>query len=165
MTGLLGRSQDTRPPSSAFWRAFGVGAPNKCHRREHRSGAYSCTTPSRSGARQAERSENEAKTRNRRACLLLKIPVMDPGLDPERLAHYASGGSTMKALVLCGGRGTRLKPYTTVIPKPLMPIGDYPILEILLRQLQRAGVRESCSPSAIWASFSARSSRTGRAWA
>ncbi len=48
----------------------------------------------------------------------------------------------MKALVLCGGRGTRLKPCTTVIPKPLMPIGDYPILEILLRQLHRAGVRE-----------------------
>jgi NDP-sugar pyrophosphorylase family protein len=48
----------------------------------------------------------------------------------------------MKALVLCGGRGTRLKPYTTVIPKPLMPIGDYPILEVLLRQLHRAGVRE-----------------------
>jgi len=48
----------------------------------------------------------------------------------------------MKALVLCGGRGTRLRPYTTVIPKPLMPIGDYPILEILLRQLHAAGVRE-----------------------
>jgi|SRR6188768_1727689 len=48
----------------------------------------------------------------------------------------------MKALVLCGGRGTRLRPYTTVIPKPLMPIGDYPILEILLRQLHAAGVRD-----------------------
>ena len=35
----------------------------------------------------------------------------------------------MKALVLCGGRSTRLRPDTTVIPKPLMPIGDYPILE------------------------------------
>jgi len=48
----------------------------------------------------------------------------------------------MKALVLCGGRGTRLQPYTTVIPKPLMPVGDYPILEILLRQLRKAGVDE-----------------------
>jgi NDP-sugar pyrophosphorylase family protein len=48
----------------------------------------------------------------------------------------------MKALVLCGGRGTRLRPYTTVIPKPLMPIGDYPILEVLLQQLRAAGVRE-----------------------
>jgi NDP-mannose synthase len=48
----------------------------------------------------------------------------------------------MKALVLCGGRGTRLRPYTTVIPKPLMPIGDYPILEVLLQQLRAAGVRD-----------------------
>lgn len=48
----------------------------------------------------------------------------------------------MKALILCGGRGTRLRPYTTVIPKPLMPIGDHPILEILLRQLRRAGVKD-----------------------
>ncbi len=48
----------------------------------------------------------------------------------------------MKALVLCGGRGTRLRPYTTVIPKPLMPVGDYPILEILLQQLRAAGVRD-----------------------
>lgn len=48
----------------------------------------------------------------------------------------------MKALILAGGRGTRLRPYTNVIPKPLMPVGDYPILEILLRQLRHAGVRD-----------------------
>ena len=52
-------------------------------------------------------------------------------------------GPVSKALVLCGGKGTRLRPYTTVIPKPLMPVGDYPILEILLRQLQKAGVEEA----------------------
>lgn len=45
----------------------------------------------------------------------------------------------MQAVVLAGGKGTRLRPYTTVLPKPLMPIGDYPVLEILLRQLKRAG--------------------------
>jgi NDP-sugar pyrophosphorylase family protein len=48
----------------------------------------------------------------------------------------------MKALILAGGKGTRLRPYTTVIPKPLMPVGDFPILEIILRQLKRAGVTE-----------------------
>ncbi|HEY9696878.1 MAG TPA: sugar phosphate nucleotidyltransferase [Trichocoleus sp.] len=48
----------------------------------------------------------------------------------------------MQALVLAGGKGTRLYPYTTVLPKPLMPVGDYPILEILLRQLKCAGVTE-----------------------
>lgn len=41
----------------------------------------------------------------------------------------------MKAVVLAGGKGTRLAPYTTILPKPLMPIGDMPILEIVLRQL------------------------------
>jgi len=45
----------------------------------------------------------------------------------------------MKAVILAGGRGTRLAPYTTVLPKPLMPIGDMPILEIVLRQLAYYG--------------------------
>lgn len=48
----------------------------------------------------------------------------------------------MQALLLVGGRGTRLKPYTTVIPKPLLPIGSKPILEILLSQLKKAGITE-----------------------
>jgi NDP-mannose synthase len=47
----------------------------------------------------------------------------------------------VRAILLAGGRGARLAPYTTVLPKPLMPVGDMPILEILLRQLRRAGVR------------------------
>jgi NDP-sugar pyrophosphorylase family protein len=45
-----------------------------------------------------------------------------------------------RAIVLAGGKGTRLAPYTTVLPKPLMPIGDMPILEVLIRQLGKAGV-------------------------
>ncbi len=48
----------------------------------------------------------------------------------------------MKAVVLAGGKGTRLAPYTKILPKPLMPIGDMPILEILLRQMKKAGVDE-----------------------
>ena len=48
----------------------------------------------------------------------------------------------MKAVVLAGGRGTRLAPYTYVLPKPLMPIGEMPILEVLLRQMKRAGVED-----------------------
>jgi NDP-sugar pyrophosphorylase family protein len=45
-------------------------------------------------------------------------------------------------VVLAGGKGTRLAPYTTVLPKPLMPIGDIPILEIVLRQLAYHGFFE-----------------------
>ena len=49
----------------------------------------------------------------------------------------------MKAIVLAGGKGGRLHPYTKILPKPLMPIGeDMPILEILLRQFRRAGIEE-----------------------
>ena len=48
----------------------------------------------------------------------------------------------MKAIILAGGKGARLAPYTKILPKPLMPIGDMPILEILLRQMRRAGIDE-----------------------
>ena len=44
-----------------------------------------------------------------------------------------------RAILLAGGKGTRLRPYTVVLPKPLMPIGDYPILEVVVRQLARSG--------------------------
>lgn len=48
----------------------------------------------------------------------------------------------MKAVILAGGKGTRLKPYTTVFPKPLMPVGDKPILEIIIRQLKSHGLED-----------------------
>jgi len=47
----------------------------------------------------------------------------------------------MQAVILAGGKGRRLFPYTTVFPKPLMPIGDYPIIEVILRQLQHYGFK------------------------
>ena len=47
----------------------------------------------------------------------------------------------MRAIVLAGGQGTRLSPYTTVLPKPLLPIGNIPILEVILRQLSIYGFR------------------------
>lgn len=46
----------------------------------------------------------------------------------------------MKAVILAGGKGLRLRPYTTVLPKPLMPIDDVPILEIVIRQLAHYGL-------------------------
>ncbi len=44
-----------------------------------------------------------------------------------------------RAIILAGGRGRRLLPYTVVLPKPLMPIGEYPILEVIIRQLANYG--------------------------
>ena len=48
----------------------------------------------------------------------------------------------MKAVVLAGGKGTRLAPYTNILPKPLMPIGDMPILEVLICQMARFGIED-----------------------
>jgi len=47
----------------------------------------------------------------------------------------------MRAIILAGGKGTRLRPYTATLPKPLVPVGDRSILDIVLMQLQAAGVR------------------------
>jgi NDP-sugar pyrophosphorylase family protein len=47
----------------------------------------------------------------------------------------------MRAVILAGGKGTRLRPYTVALPKPLMPIGDYPILEVIVRQLAYFGYK------------------------
>ncbi|MBI5637154.1 MAG: NTP transferase domain-containing protein [Nitrospinae bacterium] len=44
-----------------------------------------------------------------------------------------------RAVILAGGKGTRLRPYTVVLPKPLMPIGEFPILEVIVKQLVAAG--------------------------
>jgi NDP-sugar pyrophosphorylase family protein len=45
----------------------------------------------------------------------------------------------MRAVILAGGKGTRLAPYTNVFPKPLVPIGDMPILQVVIHQLQHYG--------------------------
>lgn len=49
----------------------------------------------------------------------------------------------MKAVIQSGGRGTRLRPYTMVLPKPLMPVGTKPVLELLLKWLRRNGTRDA----------------------
>jgi NDP-sugar pyrophosphorylase family protein len=48
----------------------------------------------------------------------------------------------MKAVIQSGGRGTRLRPYTSVLPKPLMPIGARPVIELLLKWLRRNGIED-----------------------
>jgi len=48
----------------------------------------------------------------------------------------------MQTIILAGGRGSRLDPYTRILPKPLFPIGDKPIAAILVLQLKRAGADE-----------------------
>lgn len=54
-------------------------------------------------------------------------------------ATRAEHARTTKVVILAGGKGARLKPYTSVLPKPLMPLGDRAILEVVIRQLARQG--------------------------
>ena len=48
----------------------------------------------------------------------------------------------MRAVIFAGGLGMRLRPYTAVLPKPLVPVAEHPILEHILRRLHACGVRE-----------------------
>jgi len=67
----------------------------------------------------------------------------DLALSPDLLAdvnghtHPNGNGSLSdtKAVVLAGGRGARLAPYTSILPKPLIPIGEHTVLEVVVRQL------------------------------
>lgn len=49
----------------------------------------------------------------------------------------------MIAVIQAGGKGTRLQPYTFIMPKPLMPVGDHPVLEILLKWLRKWGIKKT----------------------
>src|SRR6184192_1729984 len=75
------------------------------------------------------------------------IPQTQNGASPTQMR--AAGPSSnvaddslasTRAVVLAGGRGTRLAPYTSVLPKPLMPIGDRSILELVINQLVECGI-------------------------
>ena len=48
----------------------------------------------------------------------------------------------MIAVILAGGKGVRLKPFTMVIPKPLLPVGDLPIVEVVIRQIAASGIKK-----------------------
>ena len=47
----------------------------------------------------------------------------------------------MRTIILAGGQGTRLRPYTSTIPKPIVPVGDQAIMEVVVQQLARSGCR------------------------
>jgi NDP-sugar pyrophosphorylase family protein len=55
---------------------------------------------------------------------------------------YGNECVDMKAVILAGGRGSRLAPYTSVLPKPLMPVGDRSVLEVLVGRLEESGIKD-----------------------
>jgi len=70
-----------------------------------------------------------------------ELSAAKAGRRKERAGSNGAGGlKDVKAVVLAGGRGTRLAPYTTILPKPLMPVGERSILEIVVGQLEEAGI-------------------------
>lgn len=70
----------------------------------------------------------------------------------------------MQAVILAGGKGTRLRPFTTSLPKPLVPLGDAPIIEIVLRQLRRFGFREVIISTGHLAELIAAFCGDGKRW-
>ena len=60
-------------------------------------------------------------------------------LNPSTSASRRLDLALVKTVILAGGMGTRLRPYTSILPKPLLPLGDCSILELLMRQLARQG--------------------------
>lgn len=62
-----------------------------------------------------------------------------PGLTGKAAARVRSHSTKPRAVILAGGKGVRLRPYTASLPKPLVPLGDKPILEIVLHQLAACG--------------------------
>ena len=65
------------------------------------------------------------------------------------------------AIILAGGKGTRLKPFTITIPKPLLPLGDLPILEVVLRPIGGGG---NSTNSVDSGTFAASVRRNIRRW-
>lgn len=64
---------------------------------------------------------------------------LDKDVYPSRLLLRENEIAGIKTVILAGGKGTRLAPYTSVLPKPLLPLGDRAILEVVMHQLARQG--------------------------
>ena len=69
-----------------------------------------------------------------------------PASSPTSAEYYSTTQSPpaliRQAVIMAGGKGTRLHPFSVVFPKPLMPLGDMPIMELLLRRMKAAGIEE-----------------------
>ena len=64
-------------------------------------------------------------------------------VDPAaKLSTTECAGVVTQAVIMAGGKGSRLHPYSALLPKPLMPLGDMPVLELLLRRMKRAGITD-----------------------
>ena len=93
------------------------------------------------------RSREEAlRLLTERGCIA--VPVLDDAghiadvvlADAHRLESHPALG--LPVVIMAGGKGVRLEPYTKILPKPLIPVGDLPIMEHIMRQFRRYGCTE-----------------------
>lgn len=76
--------------------------------------------------------------------LCCKADDLAPSIRGSEVAPlgYFRGNLKMRAVILAGGLGTRLRPLTFSIPKPLLPVGEHPILELIVRRLMECGFED-----------------------
>src|ERR1700685_2220371 len=64
-------------------------------------------------------------------------------MSKQQITTPAAGAAKgLKAIILAGGKGVRLRPFTVNFPKPLVPLGDVPIIEVLIKRLVRFGITD-----------------------
>lgn len=108
----------------------------------------------------AKRERDGAKHKVSGAAIKAKTN-MNPINKPSAMALLCEA---TPVVILAGGKGTRLLPYTTALPKPLMPVGEYPILEIILRQLANQGFRNITLAVGHLAGLIQAYFKDGKAW-
>ena len=97
----------------------------------------------------SSRSLDEAKLLMERHGIT-RIPVVNSANEPVSLicvedvlsCERTVEGHTNKVVVMAGGRGSRLDPITKIVPKPLLPIGDKPMLELIMESFAKCGFRD-----------------------
>src|SRR6188472_2178759 len=78
--------------------------------------------------------------RERPLVIEISVTTLMTSREDRRTGGLVMGELGVKAVILAGGRGRRLEPYTSVLPKPLMPVGDRAIIEIIVDRLVESGV-------------------------
>lgn len=71
----------------------------------------------------------------------MREPLKTPR-KPKPARSGAGAASGLRAVILAGGKGVRLQPFTVNFPKPLVPLGDVPVLEVLMRRLIQTGITD-----------------------